>query len=75
LSVNKLTQLPELRQPQLFKLNLNENLIATANNFSGHPNLRILELKKNKLTDCGGICNMENLEELYLSENEIKDVS
>jgi internalin A len=47
----------------------------TANNFSGHPNLRILELKKNKLTDCGGICNMENLEELYLSENEIKDVS
>lgn len=75
MSVNKLTQLPELRQPQLFKLNLNENLIATANNFSGHPNLRILELKKNKLTDCGGICNMENLEELYLSENEIKDVS
>ena len=74
MSSNKITILPELKQPQLFKLNLNENLITSAAQFTGHVNLRILELKKNKLTSCEGLSNLDALEELYLNENEITNI-
>ena len=42
--------------------------------FDGHPKLRVLELKKNRinvLTFCVGLVE---LRELYLAENKIKSV-
>lgn len=60
-----------LKQPQLMKLNLSENLITSASDFNGHPKLVILDLRKNKLTSCVGLNSMPCLEELLLSENEI----
>ena len=43
--------------------------------FTGHPRLRILEMRKNQLTDCAGIACMPNLLELYLTENQITNFS
>ena len=37
--------------------------------------LKILELRKNKLTSCNGLENIDSLEELYLAENEIASIS
>jgi len=37
--------------------------------------LRILELRKNKLTNVQGLGNLPNLHELYLAENEISDIT
>lgn len=74
LSINKITELPCLRQPQLTKINLAENAIATAANFNGHSRVMVLNLSKNKLTTCEGICHMASLEEINLSENEIANV-
>jgi hypothetical protein len=45
-------------QPQLIKVNLSENLIATAERFQGHQQIIMLDLRKNKLASCRGICNM-----------------
>lgn len=53
------------------KVILSENAIATAAGFNGHANIILLDLKKNKLVDCKGICDLPALEELYLGENEI----
>lgn len=52
-------------------MNLSENAIATAALFNGHAKIIFLDLKKNKLTDCSGLCDLLALEELYLGENEI----
>lgn len=41
--------------------------------FNGHANIILLDLKKNKLTNCKGLCDMPALEELHLGENEIAD--
>lgn len=60
-----------MRQPQLTKLSLSENQIASCANFNGHTRVMILNLSKNKLTKCEGLCHMPGLEELNLSENEI----
>jgi hypothetical protein len=51
--------------------NFIENEIANCEKFQGHPTVRIMELRKNKLTNCMGMRNMPNLVELYLAENEI----
>jgi hypothetical protein len=40
------------------KVNLSENLIATAERFQGHQQIIMLDLRKNKLASCRGICNM-----------------
>lgn len=37
--------------------------------------MKILELRKNKLTNCSGLSSAYTLEELYLAENEITDIS
>ena len=55
----------------LKKLLLNENEIATAEEFNGHPTIEFLDLGKNKLKSAKGICNMPKLKELVLQENEI----
>jgi hypothetical protein len=52
---------------------LSENLIVTAERFQGHQQIIMLDLRKNKLTSCKGICNMPQLEQLFLGENEIAD--
>lgn len=47
LSANKLTELIQLHQPQLCKLVLAENAIASAAGFTGHAKLLHLDLRKN----------------------------
>jgi hypothetical protein len=56
-----------MQQPRLTRLILNENEIASAVAFVPGKSLKILELRKNKLTDCQGIWNIYALEELYLA--------
>jgi len=75
LSQNKIQALTDLPQPRLFKVNLSENEIASAANFTGHANLLSLNLSKNKLVNLAGIHNMARLTELNLSENEITSLS
>lgn len=43
--------------------------------FTGHDNIELLEIRKNKLKNCQGLGNMAKLTELYLDENEITDFS
>lgn len=73
LSINKITELPGLRQPQLCKVNLSENAIASTANFNGHTKIMVLNLSKNKMVNCEGLCHMTALEDLNLSENEINN--
>ena len=40
----------------------------------GHDKLRVLELRKNKLTSCAGLMAMPMLTELYLNENELTNL-
>ena len=50
-------------------INLNENELEKIN-VSGHQSIKILEARKNKLTNCEGFFNnCSNLMELYLAEN------
>jgi hypothetical protein len=48
---------------------LSENAITTAEEFTGHKNIKIFNLEKNQLTSCLGLHNMLALTELYLAEN------
>jgi len=63
--------MPVVNLASLFSLNLSSNLIASAAKFTGHPKLKILEIRKNKLTNFNGIKDLPCLEELYAAENEI----
>eukprot|EP00347_Sterkiella_histriomuscorum_P017186 403350341 len=74
LSKNKIQTLISMIQPRMTRLILNENEIASAMNFQCGSKLKILELRKNKLTDCKGLGNLYMLEELYLAENEITTI-
>ena len=74
-SSNKVTELTPVNLQNLFHLNLNENLIASAIKFQVHERLKILEMRKNKLNNLEGIGNMPFLSELYLAENEITNFS
>jgi len=71
LSSNKISELSQIKLKSLYHLNLNDNSIATANQFKGHDKLKILELRKNKLKSLEGIENMKELTELYIAENEL----
>lgn len=53
-------------------MNLNENLIETCGNLIFTGSLNILELRKNKLTDCKGLGI--TVSELYLADNKITNV-
>ena len=53
----------------LRKVSLNENQIKSMEKFTGHPKLRILEMKVNQLEKCDNIANMPMLTELHLSGN------
>lgn len=61
-------------QPRITRLILNENEISSALNFNVSNSLRVLELRKNKLTSCSILSGLNYLEELYLAENEIADL-
>ena len=49
---------------------MDENEIATSE-LKSHQNLKVLSLRKNKLTSCAGIERLYNLHTLILEENEI----
>ena len=55
LSQNKLTELSNIPQPRVSRLNLAENEIASCANFKGHPIISSLVLSQNKLTSCTGL--------------------
>lgn len=64
LSGNKITVLEPITVINLKHLNLNENQIATAEHFQGHPNLTVLEMRKNKLKNLKGVTHMPRILEL-----------
>lgn len=66
---NKITALPAVALRNLRRLNLNQNVIATLEDFDGHPVLEILELRANKLKSLKGLKNVPGLSELYVAEN------
>ena len=70
MTTNKITKLPHILTPNLFKLVLDENEIATSE-LKTHQNLKILSMNKNKMTNCQGICRLFNLVDLSIQENEI----
>lgn len=72
LDENKIKFLPEMNCKNVLEINLENNQIETAINFTGLPNLLKLNLKQNKLKNCEGIANMPALKTLYLSENELQ---
>jgi Leucine-rich repeat (LRR) protein len=74
LTKNKLTALPQLPQPRLAKLLLNENELASCAEFTGHACLQYLDLSKNKLTSLAGVSKMPRLLHLDVSENELTEV-
>ena len=43
----------------------------TCENFTGHDNLELLELSKNKLKNLNGLGKLKKLKELVIEENEI----
>ena len=71
LSQNKLTELSNIPQPRISRINLAENEIASCAGFKGHPIISSLILSQNKLTSCAGLGNMERLTELTLRSNEL----
>lgn len=74
LKENKIKELPEMNTVSLIDLNLETNLIETAKDFKGLPNLKKLNLKQNKLKTCEGIANMPKVEVIYLNENNLKSM-
>jgi len=42
--------------------------------FDGHPKLKLLELKRNKVSVLSVFINLPELRELHLAENKIKSV-
>lgn len=72
LSKNKIKNCPAFNLKRLRKLNLNENLISSLENFDGQNSIVLLEARKNTIKDLNGCSNMTSLKELYLGENQIK---
>ena len=67
-------ELEDVNCASLTKLNLNANKIDRCVLFTGHQAIKILEMRKNQLTDLRGIANMPELRELYLAENQINNI-
>ena len=43
-------------------------------NFGGHAKIKILELRRNKISSMQGLAGMAELAELYIAENKIKSL-
>lgn len=71
LSKNLIRNLTPIKVSKLGYLNLSHNEIMSTDQFQPHANLKILELRANKISGLGGLKSMSKLEELYLSENSI----
>ena len=66
LKENKIKELPQMFMRYTTDINLETNLISSANRFDGLPELVTLNLKQNKLKECIGLVNMPKLLCLYL---------
>ena len=71
LSRNLVRNMTAIKVPKLIYLNLSRNEIINIDQFQPHPNLRILELRGNRISNASGLKGMPKLEELYLCENSI----
>jgi hypothetical protein len=62
--------------PNLDQLRLNESMICSIRDLgTGYTKLRVLSLRQSHLQDIGGIVAMHVLEELYISFNDVRDLS
>lgn len=66
LNTNKIKELPPMNMRYVTDINLESNIINTANRFNGLPELVRFNLKQNKLKDCLGLANMSKLISLFL---------
>lgn len=66
LAGNKITELSQIKCPNLLELDLNDNKIEKFESFDGHPKILILSLKKNRINITTSLTNMASLKELYL---------
>lgn len=71
LSKNFIRNLVPIKPAKLIHLILNNNEIINTELFLGHPSLRVLEMRGNKINNIAGLKSMPRLEELYLCENNI----
>lgn len=62
--------------PNLEQLRLNQSMICSIRDLgTSYAKLRVLSLRQSHLQDIGGIVAMHVLEELYISFNDIRDLS
>jgi len=66
LSFNKITDVDELRFPQLKELNLNNNEVKKIENLENCENLENLKLSNNLIADLSKFRGTKNLKKLYL---------
>ena len=75
-SNNKLVEIPALKLPKLEYLNLSNNKMEKVNDqWTGHPNVRILCCADNKYKSLAPFKSMPLLEELYMASNAITSLS
>lgn len=58
LNFNKIAELSPLSIPNLSEFSLIENKIEKIETFGGHPKIKKLELRKNKITSLQGLANL-----------------
>ena len=66
LAGNKISEISQIKCPNLIFLDLNDNKIEKFETFDGHPKLITLSLRKNKISAATSLSNMPSLKELYL---------
>ena len=76
LSLNKFNEWPGFKSPKLDYLNMSGNKLEKVNeSWVGHESLRILSAKDNKFKSLATFKNCPKLEELYLGENMITQLT
>jgi len=76
ISNNKFTEWPAFRSPKLDYLNISGNKLEKVNEaWVGHPTIRIISSSDNKLKNLAPFKNCPKLEELYLSQNMITQLT
>lgn len=72
LSGNKITEIPDLKIPQLRFLSLRSNEIKRIDKFEGHDTIEILDLSNNNIAETRTLINMPNLKEMFIQNNKLK---